>query len=395
MKLKSCLSLLLAIFLTLSISNAQQLSDQSEFAVVTLGPYQGELYSAFGHSAFHIKDPANRIDLIYNYGIFDFDQENFYWNFSRGIMRYKLGVSRAPRFFQFYKSQNRFIKRQVLDLTTEQKQQIFEFLKNNAKPENREYLYNYVYDNCATKMYTVVRDLYGPEISFDSSYVESGVTIRDLMDRYLAHQYWGDFLIDLGLGVGVDKEASGEEYMFLPDYVFESYAKSTIKDSVGVKPLVLKTENIFLPKEEVNERPILTPLNWFIIMFFLFGFLTNRSFKKGKRGKWVDSFLFGITGVVGLFLLFLWFGTVHISWQNFNLIWALPTHIIVVFFVNKEKYRLFIRKYFLGTAIIYGLLILTWSFLPQTIHMALVPWVLLLLLRALYIAYDLRKPKTA
>ncbi len=390
--IKRIFGLILCLCICIGVLNAQELSDEAEVAVVTLGPYQGELYSAFGHSAFHIKDPANRLDIIYNYGIFDFDQENFYWNFSRGLMKYKLGVSRAPRFFQYYKSQNRFIKRQVLNLNTVQKQQLFEFLKNNAKPENRDYMYNYVYDNCATKMYTVVRDLYGDQVSFDSSYVEKGVTIRQLMDRYLEHQYWGDFLIDLGLGVGVDKEATGEEYMFLPDYVYAAYARSTIADSSGMKPLVLRSENIFLPKEEQYEKPLLTPLNCFILVFFIFGFLTNINFKKEKRSRWIDTLLFGFTGTVGWFLLFLWFGTVHISWQNYNLIWALPTHFIIIFLINKEKYRRFVRQYFRVTSIIYGLLILTWSFLPQMLHLALVPWVLLLLLRGLYIVYDLRKP---
>ncbi len=388
-------NLILLTFLCLfgtQFLNAQRLSPHAEFSVITVGPYQGELYSAFGHSAFRIQDPVRKIDYVYNYGIFDFDQENFYWNFSRGIMRYKLGIARYSWFKEHYIKQNRYIKEQVLDLTQEQKQALFDFLAENAKPENREYLYNYVYDNCATKMYTVVNEVLKEDIIWDTAYVEKDLTIRQLMDRYLDHQYWGDFLIDLGLGVGVDKEATVEEYMFLPDYVFEAYDGATQPDSIGRKPLVLRTDITNEAKPQTYEKPWLTPLNFFILLFFAIGFLTNINFKKARRSKWIDSLLFGLAGVVGWFLLFLWFGTVHISWQNYNLLWALPTHAIAVFLINKEKYRIVVRNYFRVICGLYGLLILAWNFLPQMMHMSLIPLVLLLLLRSLYIVYDLRKP---
>ena len=389
-------NIIILLFILIGVThftvNAQKLSEQSEFIVLTAGPYQPELYSAFGHSAFRIKDPLNRIDIIYNYGIFDFDQENFYWNFSRGIMKYKLGLTRYERFKRYYISQNRYIKEQVLDLSLEQRQALFDHLKKNSLPENRDYMYNYVYDNCATKMYTVVRDVVGESITFDTSYVEKDLTIRQLMDRYLQHQYWGDFLIDLGLGVGVDKVATGYEYMFLPDYVFESYKNATIEtDSGEVKPLVLRTDFTYEAVPEEHEAPLLTPLNFFILLFFVVGFITNINFKKGKRTHWIDVFLFGLTGLVGLFLLFLWFGTVHISWLNYNLLWAIPTHLIFAFLIKKEKFKKYVKWHFGGVSILYILLIISWSFLPQTLHMSLIPLILTMLLRSLYIVYDLRK----
>ena len=263
--------ILLTLFCLLGAQflHAQRLSPHAEFSVITVGPYQGELYSAFGHSAFRIQDPVRKIDYVYNYGIFDFDQENFYWNFSRGIMRYKLGIARYSWFKEHYIKQNRYIKEQVLDLTQEQKQALFDFLAENAKPENREYLYNYVYDNCATKMYTVVNEVLKEDILWDTAYVEKDLTIRQLMDRYLDHQYWGDFLIDLGLGVGVDKEATVEEYMFLPDYVFEAYDGATQPDSIGRKPLVLRTDITNEAKPQTYEKPWLTPLNFFILAYSL------------------------------------------------------------------------------------------------------------------------------
>ena len=105
-----------------------KLSEQAEIAVVTIGPYQGEVWSAFGHSGIRVLDPESNIDWFYNYGLYDFDQENFILNFAQGLLKYKVGVTYYNRVVRFYKSQNRYVKEQYLNLSQEQKQQYFDFL---------------------------------------------------------------------------------------------------------------------------------------------------------------------------------------------------------------------------------------------------------------------------
>ena len=380
-----------AILLSSAHLSAQTLSPQAEIRVMTLGPYQPELYSAFGHSAFRVYDPVLNYDIVYNYGVFTFKQKNFYVNFLRGKMLYKLGLSRYDRFRDRYISDNRFIYEQVLNLTQQEKQMVFDYLKNNSKPENADYLYNYVYDNCATKIRDVIKASLGDRVTFDTSYVEDGVTFRDLMDRYSEYQYWGDLGIDVGLGMPVDQEAQGEDYMFLPDYVYRSFDKSTIADSSGKRPLVLRTEKVYEATPQTYETPILTPFNFFALLFLFVGFITNIDFKKRRRSGWVDFLFFGIAGLAGWFLLFLWFGTEHLSQWNLNVLWALPTHLIAVFLLRKDRYRPLLKQYFKYTSILYVLLIVTWGFLPQPIHPSLVPFVLMLTLRGFYIVYDFRK----
>ncbi len=209
----------LVLFFFKSEGREVEVSDQAEISIMTLGPYQEELYSAFGHSAIHFSDPERNIDWVFNYGVFDFDQENFYWNFARGRMLYKLGLSRYTPFKNHYARENRYIIEQRLNLTLAEKQAMVDFLTNNYKPENRDYYYNYVYDNCATKMYDVLVAVFPEQITFNADYVEDGKTIRDLMDDYLGDQPWGDWIIDIGLGMQIDKEATPREYMFLPDYI--------------------------------------------------------------------------------------------------------------------------------------------------------------------------------
>lgn len=384
------------IILVIAISFAKpvmayQLSPDAEIRVMTMGPYQNELYSAFGHSAFRVYDPQRNIDLVYNYGVFDFNQENFYLNFVKGRMLYKLGVSRYQRFRDNYIADNRFVYEQVLSLTQEEKQAVMNFLRNNSKPENRNYYYNYAFDNCATKIRYVLREVLKEKLVIDTSFVEEGLTLRGLMDRYCDQQYWGDLGIDLGLGLGVDRTAKGEEYLFLPDYVYRSMAKSKIMDANGSRPLILKTEKVYEAKPDTHETPLLTPFNFFTFLFFVIGFITNINFKKGTRTKWVDYLFFGLAGLAGWFLLFLWFGTDHISQWNLNVLWALPTHLIAIFFFNKQRYKKQLRAYFKYTSIFYVLLIFAWNFLPQPIHSSLIPLVLILTLRGFYLVHYLRK----
>ncbi|WP_420576711.1 DUF4105 domain-containing protein [Ekhidna sp.] len=381
------------IFLsTFSIAQIR-LSEEAEIAVITVGPYQGEVWSAFGHSGIRIVDQKKGIDWFYNYGLYDFEQENFFLNFAQGLLKYKVGVTKYDRVFRFYKSQDRFIKEQYLNLTQEEKQRFFDFLQNNVKPENAEYLYNYVYDNCATKIRDVPEELFAGRINFDFSYKEEGKTIRDLMDDYLDYQPWGDLAIDLGLGMQIDREATAYEYMFLPDYIHMAFSGATISRDSATVPLVKKSETTFMPTDVENSNGLFTPFNTFVILFFVVGLITHRNLKSGKRTKWIDALLFSVVGFAGWWVVFLWFGTEHLSQRNLNILWAIPFHLPLIFFVGKERFRDFFRKYFKVLAYWYCGVLLVWAILPQPLHQALVPLVLTMVLRSFYIGYDLRKPK--
>ena len=380
------------IVLSASFSDGQsmRLSNQSEIAIMTLGPYQPELYSAFGHSAIRVHDPQAGIDWVYNYGVFDFEQENFYLNFAKGKMVYQLGLNSYPRFRDFYISQDRSVREQYLNLTIEEKQQFFDFLQWNYLPENRAYNYNYVYDNCASKLPEVVNEIFGDRITYDS--IVSNKSVRDLMHDYLTYQPWGMWMIDIGLGQQIDGTASQTEYLFLPDYVFEAFETAKITRSNTTVPLVSRTIDIYQSAETPENAGWLTPMNFFILLFFIGGYLTHFDMKRNHRSNWLDVIVFGFAGFVGVWLVFLWAGTAHLSTWNHDLLWAIPFHFIVLFFINKPKHLVWVRKYFTVTAYLYGLLLILWAVLPEPIHMALVPFVLLLLLRSAYISYHMKRP---
>ena len=51
---------------------ATTLSDKAEISVLTCSPGK-ELYSLFGHTAIRVHDPEQDLDVVFNYGTFDFD----------------------------------------------------------------------------------------------------------------------------------------------------------------------------------------------------------------------------------------------------------------------------------------------------------------------------------
>jgi hypothetical protein len=385
--------ILLALTLFSSLCSAQtKLSDKAEISVITCGPGQRELYSAFGHSAFRIQDTTLHMDDVYNYGVFDFNQPNFYLNFARGYSYYKLAVYDYKHFEYQYIYYDRYIHEQKLNLTRAQKQKLFDFLQWNAQPENQFYRYDYFYDNCATKIPDVVVKAFGDSVTFDGSYIKTQYTIRELTDLYLKHQPWGDFGIDICLGLPMDKKLTPYEYMFLPDFVEKGFAHATIKQRNTVVPLVKERIATYESTGEAPKDTVLTPLVVFSFFFILIAIISYRDIKRGKLLQLVDVVLFSVLGLLGVLFLLLWIATDHrAAAKNLNLLWALPTHLIVVFaFIKNPKW---LMNYFMAIAILSVLLLLTWPILPQRLHYALIPLVMAVGLRA-FTQYYIRKHQT-
>ena len=360
-----------------------KLSPEAEIHVLTCGPYQPELYSAFGHSAVRVKDPVNNIDLLYNYGVFDFDQPNFYLNFARGFLNYKLALMDYRRFRDFYMYQNRFIHEQVLNLTAEQKQRYFDFLQWNNLPENQYYYYDYFYDNCATRIRDGLETVFGDSLIFDGSYIDTNYTIRDLTDLYLKEQPWGDLGIDLCLGLPMDTLATPYMYMFLPDYIEQGFDHATLQTNGIRVPLVKETILTYESRPEPDSSAFITPLMVFGTLFLLGILLTIYEFRQQRHFRWFDVIIFTIVGLVGWLLFLLWVATDHqAAARNLNLLWALPVFLPVAFWILKRNPPRWVKWFFKIVFFAFVLLILFWATLPQNLHNSLVPLVALLALRS-------------
>lgn len=386
---------LFSVFFLITCTASAQLSEQATISVLTCGPYPSELYSAFGHSAFRINDPVNKINVACNYGTFDFNQPNFYLNYALARNLFKLSIEDYQGFENRYIYENRFIHEQILDLTGEQKQKLFAYLQWNALPENESYLYDYFYDNCSTKIRDVLLAALGSDVAFDESHVTTDYTIRELTDFYLENQPWGDLGIDICLGLPMDKKAAPLEYMFLPDYVESAFDHAVINQNGTKVPLVKQKKITYEAREEATRRSLLHPLYVFSFFAFLTILVTLRDFRRRKASNKFDFILFSITGLIGILLTVLWFFTNHkAAANNLNLLWAFPIHSFAA--VALLKSPRWLTAYFMFTTIIALATLISWSFLPQKLHYALIPLVAALGVRAFtqfYFRSKLSKPK--
>jgi len=254
--------ILLVIILLISIktnaANPPVLSNEATISLLTCSPGD-ELYSLFGHSAMRVKDPQKNIDVVFNYGTFSFN-EDFYFNFAMGRLNYSLSVSSMKGFVRSYENEQRGIIEQVLNLDSTSKQQVFNYLDWNNEPENREYLYDFFYDNCSSRLRDVLEMSIGTDrIAFADLQEEDKPSFRQMIDEYLIYHPWGDFGIDLGLGLPCDKVPSSYEYMFLPNKLMEAFGAATIDG----KPLVME-ENTLLETEGLTyTSSLLTQLLYF------------------------------------------------------------------------------------------------------------------------------------
>jgi len=187
----------------------------------------------------------------------------------------------------------------------------------------------------------------------------------------------------------MDKKATPYEYMFLPDYIESGFDHATVRNDSATVPIVQGKRIIYSEKPEESEISFTHPLYPFCFLLLIAIVLSVKDFYTKKLSNWFDLILFGLTGVIGVLLLLLWFVTDHkAAAYNFNLLWALPTHLIaLVAFAGKKRWLI---NYFLGVFLLEVLVLFFWWALPQQLNTALIPVVITLLLRAL-LQYALRK----
>ncbi len=374
----------MALLVHLSLAaQSSVLSPAAQVSVITCGPGT-ELYSTFGHSAFRIKDPVSGLDRVYNYGTFNFNTPNFYVKFVRGKLLYELRAYDFGNFLRSYHEENRWVKEQVLDLKNKQAQKIFDFLENNAKPENRAYKYDFFYDNCSTKMMGVLEQVLGTDLVFYPNFEEDNYTHRQLIQMYLGELPWSDFGIDLALGSVIDRDISSKYYMFLPDYVLKGVGASGIKEADKIKPLVKDTNSILNSEPIINKGWSITPFWLFTILAVAVILISIRDFKKRIRNKLLDYILFLSTGLTGLVILLLWFATDHSATaNNLNILWAFAPNFVFAFLIHKN--RSYYSHYIIFLLALLDMAAVLWIAKMQVFSIALLPILVLLNVRYIYL----------
>ncbi len=373
------------LFSNTCFSQAPVLSPTASISLITCG-VGDQLFEAFGHSAVRVTDPENQLDIVYNYGTFDFNQPNFYLNFAKGYLRYFLSRTYFDNFKNTYIYYNRSISEQILNLNQQEKQALFDFLENNYLPENRYYFYDYYYDNCSTRIRDALQQVLGDSLAFSSDYVKAKHSFRSLTDLYIIQtQPWGDFGIDLGLGSPIDKIVTPYDYMFLPDYLAEGFAHATITTAGHTKPLVAADRTLFVADHSADTIPWFTPARLFWIIWLIIAALTIAEYRKKVILPLLDFMVFFVYGFLGTILFLIWTATDHhAAANNFNVLWAFPLHLPFAFLFIRNFAPKFFRYYLIFTCLLSIFLLARWNLVPQDLHIAIIPLILIIFTRSFF-----------
>jgi hypothetical protein len=382
--------LLVFILIFAGLFSGYAVSPQSQFSLITVSPGD-DLYNTFGHSAIRFYDRASGVDKIYNYGTFDFNAPGFYLNFTRGKLDYMLSVSSFHNLLRGAQYENRSVLEQVLNLEYKDKVELYKFLETNYLPENRFYKYDFFFDNCSTRIRDALMAVCGDRLKYN---YDPGTykSFRQLIDEFLTEKQFQDLGMDIGLGSPADQKATAFDYMFLPEYLFDSFNEATIELDGDARPLVKEVLTHF--EATPQETGFLMSPN--MVMWGLFLIVILMSVRKINSSSILtagDVILFGFTGFIGLILLLLWFATDHaVTAYNWDLVWAMPLNLLVAVLMFRKKRLKPLSNYLIIYSLGLVILLAGLPFIPQEINPAVIPFILVLLTRSLTIAFRIKKP---
>lgn len=369
---------------TLVSAQEGHLSDSAFVTLITVSPGE-EIYAHYGHTAIRVADPKNGFDLVFNYGLFDFNSPNFIFRFVRGETDYLCGAFDYDIFLLEYQGENRNVTEQVLNLKPAEKEAVWQALVKNSLPENRMYRYNFFFNNCSTKPRdVVVKELHGKVDYRTNGYYPS---LRSVLHHYTDQHPWTQFGIDFVIGAQADDSASLSDQQFAPELLCRSFATAVVIDSSGAaRPLVLETRQAVrqdsskLPPRSLLPKP--ETVMWFL--FLALAALSFWEFRKGIHYQAVTTALYVVFGLTGSLIAFLVLFSVHPTTHvNYLLLWQNPLHLVFAFGMVFETFRKKIARHYLSLNVKLQLLALVgiWIF-PQHLHPAMLPLLLLMLMRS-------------
>jgi hypothetical protein len=297
--------------------------------LMTMGPGE-RVWERFGHNAIWIRDPASQPDTAYNYGLFDFRQQNFLLRFIRGQMWYWMAGFPMEPYVRTYVRDNRSVWVQELNLPPAARLELREFLRWNEQPEHRFYHYDYYRDNCSTRVRDALDRVLGGAIKAQTGGLPTGTTYRFHTQRLTANDPPVFTGLLLALGPGVDRPISAWEEMFLPMALREHARRVVLRGPGGSSvPLVASERTLF---ESTAPQPPAAPpswLPWYLALGAVVGGLAgllgaaagDHQRRWARAGLGLFSILWGLVGGLGgVVLAVLWALTDHVmAYRNENL----------------------------------------------------------------------------
>jgi Domain of unknown function (DUF4105) len=344
----------IVICLMMNVKQFAQLpTTQLRISILTCGAGE-ELYSTYGHTAIRVIDSSTGSDCVYNYGTFEYGDPQFYSKFARGKLPYYVNRDTIVNFMHEYIIDKRSVMEQVLNLDVQQTQKIHAFLLNNIKEENKYYKYDFLFDNCSTRIRDLLKTTLGSGLQYARVIADDSVSFRTYLNYYERNLHVERFGINLLMSNLVDEKMKNDQSFFLPDFLMKGIDGAWLNG----KPLVKETLQLLPAKQNfaqyINEPKL---IGWILLIAIA---LLSLLKPIKKRLIYFDVLFFMILGLLGCMMLFMWFGTEHkvCAW-NRNLFWAFPLHLGFAYFIARKsemvsRYARYASYLVIGS-VIYGL----------------------------------------
>lgn len=324
--IKIFLSLFIFFVLPAKVFSQVKLSDKAKITLLTCGSGE-ELYSIYGHTAIRVHDPEHRLDIVYNYGTFDFSAPNFYSKFIKGDLQYFVSASSYQDFVYQYIYYNRSVYEQILNLTDEEKQNIATKLDKTLSSEEKYYTYKFIDRNCTTMVADLINDNISEKISTKTK--NSGKTYRKILYAYLDNNFYENLGINLLFGSKTDLLS---DKLFLPVELLEGIENTTVHG----KPLSTRTITVF--EKQKNGKTYSLWNNFYTFLAVMLGIAVFSS------RKVVYTAFLVISGLLGLLFIILGFYSFHQELlNNYNVLLFNPLFFILLYFIF-TKNRIWVKR---------------------------------------------------
>jgi hypothetical protein len=347
--------------------------------LITCGPGT-ETYSIYGHSALRVKILSDNSDVVYNWGVFDFDTPNFAWKFAKGRLDYMLVAEKLQSFMQGYYFEKRYVLSQRINISASETKRLIDLINENLKPENVKYRYDFFYDDCTTRIRDLLEKSVGENLLYPPEVTGKSPTFREMVGKYQNMYPWLKFGVDLLMGYSADKKTSFRDRMFLPIDMKNELSETVINRSGRMIPL-LQNPEILLDFETPKVKQIFftTPVFVFTLLL-IFVIILSAMLKSKKTIKLIDIFIFGIFSVLSVLMIFFNFFTDHqqMKW-NLNIIWLSPFILLCLLslLLNRAG-TLWFRIVFFISVLFLAIQIV----LPQSFNYSFFPLVIMLVVRS-------------
>jgi len=316
---KKALFSLLLLLSFIGFSQNLPLSKDAKISVLTCG-LGNETYSYFGHTAIRVADPGNNIDVVYNYGAFDFRTPNFVAKFAKGDLQYFVIVHSFPEFIEEYNNEKRSVFEQELLIAQDAKQRLFDNLNTTLASEDRFYTYKFIDKNCTSMVVDIInKSLNGTVITKKG---DTDITYRSILFPYFNGHFYDQLGTSIIFGTKVDQLGTK---IFLPFELKNSLEKTIYQN----QSLVAKSKTLLSFEKE-------TPGSWWNNVYT---YLFILAFVVLAHNKIVDKIYLLILALIGTFFVFMGFYSFHHELaMNYNVFLFSPLLLILLLFsVIKNK----------------------------------------------------------